>query len=279
MTPLRCFRRSLYTKDASGSCSHQRWMLALLVLGLGWLCGCSATSGYIPPSRLLYRDLSVLYYQTPLQQSSSLDVQRRMKGAQGTVDAKYVELEVITPSDGVIASSGRSHKGTKSWFTLVAFDKYSNTAQRKYFFYMDENASKPPLGSKNYLIPARTVLVFDVEAMVGEVLVSPHASEQARKVAVVNFLATQLQRDIKQLGGDDAQMANADIVGVNGMFMNQVFRDAINEIRKYPVLTRELHISPGVAFESMSLADGRIQLVLDGDRATARIEMGYPADK
>jgi hypothetical protein len=254
-------------------------MLVFLSLGLAWLCGCSATSGYIPPGRLLYRDLSVLYYQTPLQQSGSLDVLRRMKAAQGTVDAKYVELDVITPSDRVIAASGRSYKGTKSWFTLMAFDKYNNTAQRKYFFYMDENASKPPLGSKKYLIPARTVLVFDVEAMVGEVLVSPHANEQARKIAVLNFLAMQLQRDIKQLGGDDAQMANADIVGVNGMFMNQVFRDAINEIRKYPVLTRELHMSPGVAFESMSLADGRIRLVLDGDRATARIEMGYPADK
>ncbi len=267
-------------KDAGGSCRNLRYVLALLVLSSGWLCGCSSSSGYIPPGRLPYRELSALYYQIPLKQSRSLDILRRMKAMEGTVDAKYVEREVTTQGDAAIASSGRALQGSKSWFTLVAFDKYNNTAQRKYFFYMDEKAGVAPLGSKKrYLIPSRTVLVYDTEALVGEVLASPHANEQERKIAVVTYLAKQLQRDIQQLAGEDAQMRNADIVGVNAMFMNQVFRDAINELRQYPVLTRELHDKNGVAFENMSLTNGRIRLAVNSDRATARIEMGFPPEK
>jgi hypothetical protein len=242
----------------------------------GW--GGCASSGYIPQKRLTYSDLSALYYQIPLKQSRSLDILRRMKSVQGTVDPKYVEREVITPSNAVIASSGRSVQARKSWFTLVAFDKYNNTARRKSFFYLDEKASRAPLGGKRYLIPSRTVLVYDTEALVGEVLAAPHANEQERKIAVVSYLAAQLQRDIAELAGEDARSRNADMVGVNGMFMNQVFRDAINELRKYPVLTRELQDKNGVAFENMSLADGRIRLALNNDLATARIELGFPAD-
>lgn len=266
-------------KDAGGSSCSLRVLLSLLVASSGWLCGCSSSSGYVPAKRLPYRDLSVLYYEIPLEHSRSLDILRRMKGLKGTVDAKYVEREVITPGDAVIGSSGRSHQGTISWFTLVAFDKYNNTAQRKYFFYMHEKAARAPLASNRYLVPSRTVLVYDTEAMIGDVLAAPHANEQERKIAVVTYLARQLQHDAKRLAGDDAQMRNADIVGVHAMFMNQVFRDAINELRKYPVLTRELHEKDGVAFENMSLANGRIRLAVNGDRATARIEMGFPAEK
>lgn len=250
-----------------------RWSLILLVLAM-MASGCSSIGGYLPSGRLPYRDLSTLYHKTPLRQSSSLDILRRMKAAQGSVDAKHVEREAITQSDTVIASSGRSRKGTKSWFTLFTFDKYSNIGERKCFFYLDEKASRHPIRTSRYLVPARSVLIFDAQAHIGDVLSSPYASEPERMIAIIRFLAQQLQQDIQLLGVEDTQMRDADIVGVHGLFMNQVFRDILVEVKKFPVLTRQLQDPKGVTFKSLSLGGGTIKLKVDADLATVRIEMG-----
>lgn len=252
--------------------------LMVLCLGLG-LSGCSSTGGFLSPDALSYQELSSLYHETSLEHSNSLSLLRRMKAVQAQVDSKKVERQIVTQSATVIAASGRSRKGGKNWFTLVAFDKYSNTALRKYFFYMDEKAGVSPTGPKRYLIPARTVLVFDTEIQITDVLASPHVSEEQRKISVVKYLAQQLQRDIKQLSEEGDRMQGADIVGVNGMFMNQVLRDALNELRKFPVLTRQLHSTEGVEFENMNLESGRLQLEISGNYAFARVELGYPSGK
>jgi hypothetical protein len=243
-------------------------------LVLGGLSGCQSVERKDSPGALTYQNLSQLYRQTYLQRSSSLDVLPRMRAAQASLDAQDVDKELVTQSDTVIASAGRSNKGARNWFTLFAFDKYRNVSTRKFFFYMDENARVSPVGKRHWLVPWRSILVFHAEVMVGDVLTQSFSNEQQRRLAVVQSVTDHLRSDIQELGREQGGRYSSGMLTTSGMFMNQILRDALLELKKYPVFTAQLDSEKGVEFPTTNMGDGRLRVEVQGDKAVTYVEVG-----
>jgi hypothetical protein len=249
------------------------WICAgATLIGLG---GC-AVQKYIPAGPLPYEDLSRGYFQIALQKSSALEVIRTMQSLQGTVDPDHVGKALFSQSDTVSASSGRSKDSKKSWFTLCAFDQYDMKVMRKYFFYMDESALVTPTPPRRWLIPPRGTLVFDSALVISEVMEKPYASDAARSIAVLRYIAESLRDDVSVFDASSSRSSSGnDILAVSGMLMNQVLRSTLLELDKSPSLALQMH-KQGMQFSHMTLNQGRIRLKVQGEAAVIRIELGLP---
>ena len=242
------------------------------LMGLG---GC-AVQQHIPAGPLSYEELSRGYFQIALQKSSALEVIRSMQSLQGKLDPKHVDTALFSQSDTVSASCARSKDDEKRWFTLCAFDQYDMKVKRKYFFYMDENALMTPTAPKRCQIPPRPTLVFDGAMLVSEVLERPYASDAARRIAVLRYIADSLRTDVSVFDASSKRSSSGnDILAVSGMLMNQVLRSALIELDKSPPLAMQMD-KQGVQFSHMTFNQGRIRLKVQGEAAVIRIELGLP---
>lgn len=262
-------------------CCRARNRLAahcLLALALLYgLCGCSPLP-YLPPERLPYAELAAPYHQTQLKVSSTLDVLNLTHPPQNGVDPNAAGKTLLSQNDTMIALAGQSKNGLKTWVNMVVFDEYQMTARRKYFFCSDEQAAIAPTDPKHYLIPPRKGILFDCEfTLATEILTTPYATEQARQVAIVRWLAGQIKSDVRELTGgrDDPTRAN-ELVSMAGMMMNQVFRGVLGELEKSPGLARNLGDKRGIEFPHISLNKGRIRMRLREDIAVVKIRVNLP---
>ena len=246
--------------------------MGVTLMGLG---GCTMQK-YIPAGPLPYEDLARGYFQIALQKSSALEVIRTMQSLQGTLDPKHVDTALFSQSDTVSASSGRSKDGQRTWFTLCAFDQYDMKVSRKYFFCMDESAQATLAPPRRWLIPPRATLVFNSALVISDVLEKPHASDAARRIAVLRYIAESLRDDIRVFDASSTRSGSGnDILAVSGMLMNQVLRTVLLELDKSPSLAQKMD-KQGMPFSHMTLNHGRIRLRVQGEAAVIRIELGLP---
>ena len=253
--PRPCTRRN---NTECGGSGHSLWLACLSLMSLAG-CGLLQSNPGTPP--LDYARLNALYQQTELRSSDTLSVLRAMK-------AEPRDHETITQRDTVVASSGAIAGETRRWFTLFTFDRRDNTVLRKCFFYMEENASLRPIPPRRPLVPRRSILVFEAETLIDEVLRSPATDGLDKRQIVLHYLADRLRHDLKHMS--DNRLL------VSGFAMNQVFRDALLALEARPNLIHQLGTQDGLAFQPTSLKDGRIWISLQSNVAFTRVTVGMP---
>ena len=249
------------------------------------LIGCSSvkmvtnTTRYLPPGYLPYQQLSSGYHRVVLKRSSTLDVLQLIRATQMAVDANQVGRQLVSQSDTLVAASGRSKDLQKSWFSLFAFDQQDMTALRKYFFCLEEHTYRSPTQPTKYLFPPRRTLVFDSQIeLPEEILQNNYPSRQVRDIALLRYLAATLRSDIRPMDGSSRASSNGNqILAVCGMFMNNVFRDALVQLDASPSLAADMGRT-GMVFNQMLLNEGRIQMYVaaNSDVLVTRVEMGVP---
>ncbi|UCG59248.1 MAG: hypothetical protein JSU70_06995 [Phycisphaerales bacterium] len=251
------------------------WFLAFAVF-LG-ACGCSPV-GYLPLDRLTYEDLSAAYAHTQLRTSSTLDVLGMFRSPEYKLQPNLVGMELLSQSDTIVASCGKSKDAYKTWFSMVAFDEHRMTAQRKSFFLIDEKVTILPSDPKQYIIPPRRGLMFEYEMVFGpEVIAGPFATEEAGQIAILRQVADNVRKDVDKLNGGKGESGQGnEILAVSGMLMNQVFEAALLELSMSPALANQLGDKEGVKFKHLSFDPARIRMLVDSDIVAVKIRLGLP---
>jgi len=240
------------------------------------LCGCG--SGEYLSRKLPYDQLSIPYATTQLGRSTSLEVLNVARDGAYQFDPDQVEQALLTQGDTVIAYSGRSADTRKTWLNLIVFDEYRMTARRKYFFCIDERAERAPDNPKKVLFPPRKGILFDAQFVIDpEVLTTPYATEEAQRVAILQWLGGQIERDIAALVGDAKKPAQgSDAITLSGMMTSQVFQGVLVQLNKSPGLAKNLADERGIPFPHMSLGQGRIRMQTQNDLAAVTIRVNLP---
>ncbi len=249
------------------------WALALL----GTASGC-VTKRYLPPNQLPYDKLAAPYRHTQIKASTTLDVLGLIDTPEYQLDSDKIGRQLLSQSDLAVAVSGQSDDTFKTWVNLIVFDERRMTARRKYFFCSDERATVRPDNPKRLLIPPRRGVIFDAQCVIGpEIQTVPYATEEARLLAIVRWLAEQYSTDVQDLtAGAAPSVQPNELVSTSGLMMNQVFQGILSELAGSPGLTRDLASEDGVAFPHISLNEGRIHLTVTNDVVTARIRVNLP---
>jgi len=257
--------------------SRVAWFGLLALALLGSTPGC-ATRRYLSPNRLPYAKLAAPYYHTQIKASTTLDVLGIADAPDAQLESEDVGRQLLNQSDVAIALSGRSDDTFKTWVNLIVFDEHRMTARRKYFFCSDERATVVPDDPGRLLIPPRRGVVFDGECVLPpEIQTTPYATEEARLIAVVRWLADQFTTDVQDLTGDATRSVQAnELISTSGLMMSQVFRGVLGELARSPGLTRRLASDEGVEFPHISLDKGRIHLAVTNDVVTVRIRVNLP---
>lgn len=253
--------------------------LALLVILCWALHGCSIVQ-YNQPREVSYEQLSTSYNRIRLKITSSLSVLEMFNKPIYELEPDSTEL--LSQSDNAVALVGQSKSGYKTWFTMVAFNKQNMTAERKYFYLVDERAgsSLPQLGP--FLILPDKGLIFDSQIILpSEVLTKPYMTEEEKQIAILKQVAESLRKDTDELGkvpASDPGKGNQKLA-VTGMFLNQIFKTVLLELDKSPAIAKNLSDESGVQFDHISFDKGKIRMTVVGRVVTVKIKLGYFKDK
>jgi hypothetical protein len=241
------------------------------------LCGCS-TIRYIPPEKLSYEELSAPYASVQLKISNTLDVLGKIRSPESVWHQRFVERQLLSQSDTVVASSGKSKDGYKIWLNMFAFDEHTMTATRKCFFCVDEKAVVTPTKPKRYLIPPRHGLIIDCQVVLeSEMLAKPYSTEEARRVEVLKSVAQALCKDMDELAGDvDKDDQTEDMLAISAMMINQVFEAVLFELDRSPGAAASLSDEQGISFSHITFDKSRIRMIVNNDIVTVKIRIGYP---
>jgi hypothetical protein len=250
------------------------------LLALALLCSASgcATRRYLSRNRLAYTRLAAPYSRTQIKASTTLDVLGIVDAPDYRLDSQDVGRQLLNQSDLAIALSGQSRDTFKTWVNLIVFDEFRMTARRKYFFCSDERATVAPDEPSRLLVPPRRGIIFDAECVLPpDILTTPYATDEARLIAVIRWLADQFATDVHDLTRDATKSVQAnELVSISGLMMNQTFRGALDELVRSPGLARSLAGKEGVEFPHISLNEGRIRLTVTNDVVTTRIRVNLP---
>ncbi len=233
--------------------------------------GCSSDT-------LPYAKLSYPYDRTQLKTTTSLELLNLARDPAYQFPPRAAEPVLLTQSDTIIAYSGRSAKGRKTWLDMVVLDELRMTAGRKYFFCIDERTTADPSRPGHHWLLPRKGLLFDCECLVDpEVLTTPYATEEAQKIAIVKWLAERVRNDVTAVVGRPKAPAqgNEQIV-VSGMMVNQVFQGILAKLAQSPGLAQNLGTDQGIPFPHPSLGEGRLRLLVKDDTAVATIRVNLP---
>ena len=245
------------------------WALA----GLFSLCGCASSS-----DEFAYAKLAGPYYQTRLGASSTLDVLAQADAPYYQFDPEHIGPQLLSQSDTMVALSGRSADGFKTWVNLVVFDERRMTARRKYFFCSDERATNTTTEPLESLVGRGRGLLFDAQLLLApEIRTTPYATEEARQIAILRWLADQFGADVRSLTDRADEPTNAnELVSTAGLMMNQTFQGVLLTLAKSPGLARHLTDLKGVAFPHISLDEGRLQMLATSDAVALKIRVNLP---
>ncbi len=244
----------------------------LFILGL---CGCSSiVSPYIVSVRKELpsdANLSDSYDKIELKQSGALNVLPIIHKP---------ESELLSQSRSVVASSGQSKNGYKTWFNMVAFDENKLTAKRKYFFLVDEKVKRLPGRFKRFLGEPKQGLMFDSQTVLEKAALGKlYTSENSGQIAILKQVLKNLRRDIDELGeGRDELGSDNKNLAVSGLLINQVFTTVLYTLNNSPAQTAMLGEESGVEFNHMSFGKGKIRMLVEGDIITVKIRIGAFVD-
>jgi len=254
--------------------SRKLMSLGLLALaGLFFLSGCSTL-----PDEFAYARLSSPYYQTRLGASSTLDVLALANASDYQFDPEHISKQLLSQSNATVALSGQSADGFKTWVNLVAFDESRMTARRKYYFCSDERATNTTTEPIESLVGRGRGIYFDAQLLLdAEIRTTPYATEEAKQIAVLRWLADQFSADVHGLTNRADEPTNADeLVTTAGLMMNQTFQGVLLTLSKSPGLARNLTSTQGVAFGHISLDEGRVQMLATNDAVALKVRVNLP---
>jgi hypothetical protein len=247
-------------------------MMALLFICFA--SGCSESES----DRLPYARLALPYARTQLKSSTSLDVLNVARDPAYQFRPSEAEPVLLTQSQTVIAYSGRSATGRKTWLDMIVLDEFRMTAGRKYFFCIDERTTNDPSRpGHRWLVPHKGLL-FDSELVIDpEVLTTPYATEEAQKIALVKWLATRFKADVTALvGRPKGPVQGNEQIAVSGMMVNQLFQGILTELARSPGVAQNLGTDQGIPFPHASLGEGRLRLLVNNDTAVVMIRVNLP---
>jgi hypothetical protein len=233
---------------------------------------------YSASAKLPYAKLALPYDRTQLTHTTALEVLNVAHDPAYQFSPQDAEPVLLTQSETIVAYSGRSADGLKTWLDLIAFDESRMTAVRKYFFCLDEQATVVPDRPGHYLIPPRRGLLFDSEFLIDpEVLTTPYATEEAQRIAILKWLAERFQNDVTTLVGSrrNPTQGNQQII-VSGMAVHEVFQGILTELAQSPGLAKNLATDQGVPFPHASLDTGRLRLLVQNDTGAVTIRVNLP---
>ncbi len=262
----------------AGSCRtavvRELLCVAALLLGMSPASGCAYSSS----KKAAYAKLAIPYDRAELKTSTTLDVLNVAQDPAYQFGAKEVEAAVVTQSDTAVAYSGRSQDGRFTWLNLVIFDEFRMTAQRKFFFCVDERAVAVPEKPKKLLIPPHRGILFYAAFVVDpEILTTPYATAEAQKIALVRWLASRFQNDVAALTGPSKGTTQGNkYVEVSAQMVRQMFQGIMIELDRSPDFAKNLDQPEGVPFPHMSLGTGHIRLLVQNDVATMKIRINLP---
>jgi len=121
-------------------------------------------------------------------------------------------------------------------------------------------------------------LLFDGQLVLDPAFrTTPYATDEARRIAIIQWLAEQFNQDVRSLTGSEENSVHADeLVSLADMMMNQVFRGVLLALGKSPGLARNLSDADGIEFPHISLNQGRIQMIAQNDVVTVKIRVNLP---
>jgi len=174
------------------------------------------------------------------------------------------EYEILSHSESVVASWGQKNDGYKSWFNMVAFDDDQLRAKRKYVFIADDRIG--------LLEQARKDMSFDCQmAVEKELLAEPFASDNARRIAVLNRVKENVLKDIEEVGSDNR------LLRVCGLMANQALEAVLVKLQQSPGFAARLDQPLGAEFSHPGLDRGRIQMFIDVDIVSVKVRLGSAA--
>lgn len=229
----------------------------LLVVAAVGSSGCSVYN-YLkpdgpPPDEQLYE----IYSQTQLKVSTSVDVLGSMF---------LPEEELLSQSESVVATQGQKREGHKLWYNMVTFDQNKATATRKYIFIVDDR--------ENLMEEARKQLSFDCAMVLeAEFLAGQYASENARRIAILERVRENAWADASRVGTDNNKL------DVCAMMVNQALGAAVVSLGSSPAKASDLPKPEGMEFSHISYNTGRIRMLLSGDVVTVKLRLGRAAKK
>lgn len=204
------------------------------------LWGCSVVEYFKKDEPPFDEELAASYHQTRLKESSSADV---------LTTIHRPEYEVLSQSKSVVASTGQKKKGHQMWFNMVAFDENKATAERKYFFVVDEKG-------KDFLFGPKRSLKFDSQMVLeSDILDEPYANENARRMAILQQLLKNFRSDIDELAQDNKTL------DVCGMLVNQTLQTVLQKLEASPSLASKLSDADGFDFDHITLGKGLIRMM------------------
>ena len=219
-----------------------RVLKLLVIVCCCLLSGCSFFELFEKEQPPYDDELSAGYFETVLEQSGSADVLSTIH---------IPGHEMLSQDKSVIASVGQKDEGYKVWFKMVAFDENKLTAERKYFFLIDEKGRA--------LFGPRRSLAFKCETVLGrELLSKPYASDGARQIAMLDQVRADVRDDIKKLASDNKTL------DVCGMLINQTLETILRKLEGSPVLASKLSDGRGLDFDHITLGQGKAMMDVIG---------------
>lgn len=238
--------------------------LCLSLIAAGLLCcvgGCALSypQAWMQPKDQLYdKELSAVYDQTIIKKSLTLDVLPRIES----------KTELLSQSDSVVASLGRSGDDYKTWFTLIAFHEHELSVVRKYFFVVDEKVEK--------MFTQGRGLRFDCEMLLdNEALDEIRAANELKQIALLSRLLANLDSDVAGLGGDaDTPGQDNKMLDVNVLLIKQVFETILRGLDRSPVLATRISDPDGIEFDHINFGRGKIRVWAEGNIAVVKVRIG-----
>jgi len=262
------------TKTGRHETSNSELLLLVFsfqLLFISSMCGCSSIlSPYILSKKKdLPYDPNIYesYNKIKLKQSGALSVLPIIHRS---------DSDLLSQSRSVVASSGKSESGYKTWFNMVAFDENKLTAKRKYFFWVDEKVKRLPDGRKRFLMEPKQGLMFDSQIVLGKAaLKKRYRSENTAQIAILRYMLESLRRDIAELSGGSSETGSDNKnLTVSGLLINQVFSAILYTLDNSPAQAATLGEESGVEFNHMSFGKGKIRMLAEDDIVTVKIRLG-----
>ena len=234
--------------------------------------GCSNESSGRRQDVFPQEELSSPYDHIAMQESLTIDALPKLQRFESERGPLLGGIETLSQGENIAASVGQSKNGRKIWFNMVTFDEYKLDVIRKYFFCVDEDATR---------FPARATRGFRFECemvLEEQVLTQTYPSENATRIAILRRIRENLRKDIEAIGAADSPEQHNKILSVCGMLLNQTLEAILLKLESSPALASRLGEGNGVDFDHVNFGAGKVMMVFLNDMVALRIRFGAFAD-
>lgn len=236
----------------------QTAMVMLTLVTLIITTGCATT--YEDTTRFVKKDKTPTnadilsgYYRISVKLSTAADV----------LDEIYMpDFEQLCQSKNVVAAAGTKKKGFKGWLKMAGFDENEPTARRKYLLIEDE---KP----KTLFADTEEKLFLECSSIINkDVLNKPYKSQNEKMIAIMKYMHANMKADVDSISAESQLVLN-----LGGMAKQALFA-AIVKLENSPAMAAKLNSNEGIEFSHPSLDRGIVQMGLEYDTATIKLNIG-----